>query len=147
MFPEVKYPDDIATAADEVDEDPDCLLDQDSHHVYCQQQVLHSNPLLTVSGLWLQLPVCQVAQSKVTKEEFQEKWADRCQMTYAECSILSQTTAVRIASSFGEAVDNTMPSMRHLSADFVDAVQPDVQFSDSDQHGLIHMIRRTDLTP
>jgi hypothetical protein len=146
VFPDVEY---SASAADddEAVDDTDCLLDQDSHQVYCQQQVLHSNPLLTVSGLWLQLPVCQVAQSKVTKEEFQEKWADRCQMTYAECSILSQTTAVRIASSFGEAVDNTMPSMRHLSADFVDAVQPDVQFSDSDQHGLIQMIRRTDLTP
>ena len=157
----MKYPDDFTTAEDEADEDeadedeagedkadedPDCLLDQDSHQVYCQQQVLHCNPLLTVSGLWLQLPVCQVDQAKVTKEEFMEKWADRCQMTYAECSTLSQATAVSIASCFGDAVDSTMPSIKYLSAVNVDAVQSDVQFSDNDPLGLIQMIRRTDLT-
>ena len=68
-------------------------------------------------------------------------------MTYAECSMLSQATAVRIASSFGDAVDTAMPSVRYLSSVNVDAVQPDVQFSDSDPLGLIQMIRRTDLTP
>jgi hypothetical protein len=137
---------DEMTASDEVT-DYDCPQDQDSPQVYSQSQVLLSNSLLTVSGLWLQRPVCQVYQSKYTQEEFMEKWADRCQMTYAECSLLSQATATNVASSFGDPVDNTMPSMRFLSAHFVDAVQPDAKFSDSDPLGLIQMIKRTDLSP
>ena len=68
-------------------------------------------------------------------------------MTYAECSMLSQATAVRIASCFGDGVDIAMPSVRYLSSVNVDAVQPDVQFSDIDPLGLMQMIRRTDLTP
>ena len=67
-------------------------------------------------------------------------------MLSAPCSPWPVATAVRIASYFGDAIDSTMPSMRYLSADNVNAVQPDVQFSDSDPLGLIQMIRRTDLT-
>ena len=151
VFPEAQYSDEMpapekGTASDEVSA-TDCPEDHGSHQVYCKSQMLHSNPLLTTSGLWLQLPVCQVYQSKYTQEEFKEKWANRCQMTYAECSQLSQVTATNIASSFGDPVDNSVPSMRFLSAHFVDAVQPEVKFSDIEPLGLIQMIRRTDLTP
>ena len=82
----------------------------------------------------------------ITKEEFMEKWTDRCQQTYSECAVLSQATAASISSSFGDAVSSTMPSMRFLSAHFADAIESEVNFSDSDPIGLIQMIRRTDLS-
>ena len=134
----------MTTADDEI-EDSDCPADEDSHQVYSKSQILLNNPSHSVSGLWLQLPVCQVAEFKVTKEEFMDKWADRCQQTYAECSVLSQATADKIASSFGEAVDNAVPSMRFLSAQFADNIQPEAHYSDYEPLGLIQMIRKTDL--
>ena len=143
VFPEVNYPEDVVATGDEV-EDTDCLAEQDSHQVYSDNQMPHNNPLHSVSGLWLQLPVCLVSRSKVTKEEFIEKWADRCQQTYAECSVLSQATAAQISCSFGEPVDNTVPSMRFLSAHFADNVEPEAHLCDSEPLGLIQMMRKTE---
>ena len=146
VFPDVRYSD--AMIADgNVEEDVqghDCLLDHDSHQVYQQQQLLLSNSLLTVSGLWLLRPVCKLVHHMIMVQEFKEKWADRCQMTYMEGALLAQATASKIASGFGEAVDSTMPSMRFLSAHFVNAAEAELQIDDSDPLGLIQMIRRTD---
>ena len=123
----------------------DCHPDHDSPQVYSEPQILHNNPSHSVSGLWLQLPVCQVNKSTITKEEFNEKWTDRCQQTYSECSVLSQATAAKIISSLGAPIDNSMPSMKFLPAHFVDDGQSEATFSESAPLGLIQMMKRTDL--
>ena len=69
----------------------------------------------------------------------------RPMQTYEECSVLSQATAAQISCSFGEPVDNTVPSMRFLSAHFADNVEPEAHLCDSEPLGLIQMIRKTDL--
>ena len=123
----------------------DCHPKHDNPQVYSEPQILHSNPFHSVSGLWLQLPVCQVYKSTITKKEFNEKWTDRCQQTYSECSVLSQATAAKIISSFGAPIDNSMPSMKFLPAHFVDAGQSEATLSDSGPLGLIQMMKRTDI--
>ena len=123
----------------------DCLHKYDSPQVYSDPQMLHSNSFHSVSGLWLQHPVCQVYESTITKEEFKEKWADRCQQTYSECSMLSKATAARIITSFGLAVDNLMPSIKFLPPHFVDTVQPEVTLSESCPVGLIQMMKKTNI--
>ena len=112
------------------------------HQVHSENSnTLHPNPLY-ISGLWLQRPVCDESesQSKLTREQFKMLWADRCQMTYTECSLLAVTTASLLCEHVGTVMDTLMPSIKLITDTVVNTEEDAV--SDRTGINLIDMLRK-----
>ena len=113
------------------------------HQVHSEDSnTLHPNPLY-ISGLWLQRPVCDESesQSKLNRDQFKMLWADRCQMTYTECSLLAVTTASLLCERVGTVMDTLMPSIKLVTDTVVNTEEDAV--SDRTDISLIEMLRKT----